>query len=173
VKVEERLEEEDSNGLQNDMKGFVKNVAQIWNPDLQAESPEELLDGAEWIQMPLARAVPYLSSESKYHFVLPEDGGAMELGLLAVGEKSLQPVLAGQLINELLSTDHAMEVHNRLGNGVVHKTLENVDSLAVWQRPQALRRFPLNRLRFPDLNIEVLPRFERLYDESFESEDRN
>ena len=184
VKVEARLEEEDSKGLQNDVKAFVAKLAQIWNPDLQAETPEELLDGAEWIQMPLARAVPYLSKlslselatspeDSKYHFVLPEDGGAMELGLLAIGEKSSQPYLAKQLINELLSTDHILEVHNRLGTGVVHKTLDNMDSLPVWQRPQALRQFPLNRLRFPDLNIEVLPRFERLYDETVESENRN
>jgi spermidine/putrescine-binding protein len=163
VKLEERQDEESDKVLQKELTAFLHGIAGVWPPSQPIASSDELLAHADWAELPLSRVATFLKSDPNSRFVLPEDGAAFETGLLAVGEKSLQPRLAQLLINELLSSDHAREAHARLNASLVHKTLDNDESIPAWQRPRALRQIPLNRLRFPDLNIEVLPRFEKIY----------
>ncbi|MBX3022292.1 MAG: hypothetical protein KF799_11520 [Bdellovibrionales bacterium] len=170
VRIEERLEQEDNRGLDNDIHEFVRSITQVVKPGKPLTDAAAFMGKADWVIAPLSRVSTWLDKE--HHFVLPEDGAAMEVGLLSVGEKSPQPELALALINELMDPKHALATHKRLGAGVVHSTLDNVDSISAWQRPQALRQFPLNRLRFPDLNVETLPRFEKIYDQNLGS-DRN
>lgn len=170
VNLQQRLEQEQSKGFDDDVRGFIRSVAQVIAPkSLGAERPA-WLDKWDWVVLPLAQVTAFLDKDA--HFLIPEDGAAMEVGVLAVGDKSAQPELAMALLNELIHPDHALEAHRRLKAGLVHRTFDNVDSISPWLRPQALRKFPLNRLRFPDLNVETLPRFEKIYDENLAS-DRN
>jgi spermidine/putrescine transport system substrate-binding protein len=160
------LDHEESHSLQDSVHAFSKAVAQILPPGkASVETTGDLLGKRDWVALPLSRAARFLADGGAYHFALPADGAAMELGLLAIGAKSLQPNAALRLINDLLSTAHAEEVHERIGAGVVHRTLENSERISPWLRPQALRRFPLNRLAFPDLELETIPRFEKIYDQ--------
>jgi spermidine/putrescine-binding protein len=167
VKVEERLLEEESKSLENDIRQFADHAAKILKPDLAPIVAEALVAQTDWIMLPLGRVARLLGTNSPYSFWLPEDGGAVEVGLLVVGSKATQPALAKELINRLISTEHALEVHQRMGSGVVHSTLNSMSSIAPLQRAEALRRFPLNRFSFPNLSVESLPRFQRIYDETF------
>lgn len=169
VKVEEGLMEEQSKGLDDELRRFIQRAASILKPDLAPVTAESIVSKADWIMLPLSRVARLLGENSPYRFWLPDDGGAVEVGLLAIGSKSEQPELAKKLIGELISTEHAMEVHRRMGAGVVHSTLANMKSIAPLQRAEALRSFPLNRFEFPDLSIESLPRFQKIYDETFAS----
>lgn len=163
LRTEERLGDEDSKSLGADFRAFLKSTGQIWNPDLHAETAGEMLDGASWIQLPLARAQAYLTP--KYHFKLPTDGGAMELGLLAVGAKSEEPRLAQELINDLLEVSDLKALSQRLQVATTLKSeLVAKKDLNEWLRPEALRLFPLDRLRFPDVKMEILPRFEPTFE---------
>jgi spermidine/putrescine-binding protein len=117
----------------------------------------------------LALVARLIGENSPYHFWLPEDGGTIEVGVLAVGEKSQRAAEALELINELISTDHALEVHQRLRAGVVHTSLSHLTSIAPLERPEALRQFPLNRFKFPDVSIDAIPRFQKFYDEALAS----
>jgi spermidine/putrescine-binding protein len=164
VNIDQRVEQEEGKGLETDIRGFLKTVAQVVPIDTKASSADAYLGKWDWIELPLARVADYLSND--YHFVLPDEGAAMEIGLVSVGEKSTKSELALMLINELVSPEQGLETHRRLNAGVVHQTFDNVDGISSWQRPQALRKFQLNRLAFPDLNIEALPRFEKIYDEN-------
>lgn len=170
VKVEERLLEEESKGLENDVHNFVSRAAQILKPDPAPFVAEAVVGKTDWIMMPLGRVARLLGDNSPYRFWLPDDGGAVEVGLLAIGSKAEQPKLAIELINSLLSTEHALEVHKRLNSGIVHKTLNSMTSVAPLQRAEALRSFPLNRFSFPDLSVEALPRFQKIYDETFDAD---
>lgn len=172
VKVEERLLDDQSKGLEEDIHSFVARAAQILKPDPAPIVAEALVAKTDWIMLPLGRVARLLGNNSPYRFWLPDDGGAVEVGLLTIGSKSEQVPLAKELINALLSTEHALEVHRRLGGGVVHSTLNSMSSIAPLQRAEALRTFPLNRFSFPDLSVEALPRFQKIYDETFASDRR-
>jgi len=170
VKVEERLMEEQSKGLEEDVRQFALRAAQILKPDLAPIAAEAVASKTDWIMLPLGRVARLLGENSPYRFWLPDDGGAVEVGLLAIGSKATQPVMAKKLIGALISTEHALEVHRRMGGGVVHSSLNSMKSIAPLQRAEALRRFPLNRFEFPDLSVEALPRFQKIYDETFASD---
>jgi len=169
VKVEEGLLNEENKGIENDIHQFAARAAQILKPDPTPIVAEALVAKTDWIMLPLARVARVLGVNSPYKFWLPEDGGAIEVGLLAIGAKSGRVPLAKKLINELISTEHALEAQRRLGGGVVHSTLNSMGSIAPLQRAEALRGFPLNRFSFPDLSVEALPRFQKIYDETFSS----
>ncbi len=170
VKVEERLMDEQSKGLEDDIHGFVSRAAQVLKPVPAPIVAEALVAKTDWIMLPLSRVAKVIGAGSPYRFWLPEDGGAVEVGLLTIGSKSEQPALAKELINALLSTEHALESHKRLGGSVVHSTLNGLTSIAPLQRAEALRGFPLNRFSFPDLSVEALPRFQKIFDETFASD---
>lgn len=170
VKVEERLEaEEESKGLEDDIRQFAGRAAEILKPNLTPVSAEALVSHADWVLLPLGRVARLLGDKSPYQFWLPDDGGAVEVGLLAVGSKAEQVELAKLLIGQLLSNEHALDVHKRLNTGVVHSTLDKLNSVAPLQRASALRQFPLNRFEFPNLSVEALPRFQKIYDQTFPS----
>lgn len=170
VKVEERLLEEENKNLENDIHQFAARAAQILKPDPKPIVAEALMAKTDWIMLPLGRVARLLGERSPYNFWLPEDGGAVEVGLLTIGSKSEHVEQARALINALISTEHALETHRRLGSGVVHATLNGMASIAPLQRAEALRHFPLNRFSFPDLSVEALPRFQKIYDETFASD---
>jgi spermidine/putrescine transport system substrate-binding protein len=168
VNVEQRLQEEEakpSKSVEDDIRRFTKAAAHILKPDAAPVAADAMTEKVDWVLLPLAKVASALGQDSPFHFWLPEDGATLELGVLGVGEKSAQPELAMRLINELISTDEAMASHERLGMGVVHSSLSNLASIAALQKPSALREFPLNRLRFPDLSVESLPRFQKIFDE--------
>ena len=169
VKVEERLLDEQSKGLDEDIREFAAQASAILKPDLAPVVAEALVAKSEWIMLPLGRVARLLGSNSPYRFWLPEDGASVEVGLLVVGAKAAQPELAKLLINELISTENALGVQQRLGTGAVHSTLNGLGSVAPLQRAEALRQFPLNRFSFPDLSVEALPRFQKIYDEKLSS----
>ncbi len=167
LKVDEKLQQEETKGIEGEIRQFALKANEVLSPELTPFSAEAMMANADWIMLPLARVARLLGENSPYRFWLPEDGGAIEVGLLAIGAKAQQPDLAKKLIGELISTEHALEVHRRLGSGVVHSTLNNLSSVAPLERAEAIRQFPLNRFAFPDLSVEALPRFQKIYDETF------
>lgn len=167
VNVEDGLVGEQNKGLEEGIRQFAARAAQILTPDSTPIVAEALVSKTDWIMLPVGRVARLLGENSPYKFWLPDDGGTVEVALLATGSKSERPELARKLINELISTEHALEVHRRVGASVVHSTLNNVSSIAPLQRADSLRDFPLNRFTFPDLSLESLPRFQKIYDESF------
>jgi spermidine/putrescine-binding protein len=170
LNVEQRLtEEEDSKAgkaLDEEIKRFTKNTVHFIKPGLQPLDPSQILDKADWVEVPLARVASALATSDTYKFWLPQDGATVEVGVLAIGEKSQQSTLAMELINELLSNEEALALHSRVNAGVVHASLGNMSAIPALQKAEALRKFPLNRLQFPELNVEALPRFQKIYDEA-------
>jgi spermidine/putrescine transport system substrate-binding protein len=172
VKVEEQLGDDENRHLETDIRSFVRSAAQILKPDVSPVTAEAMISHADWVSLPLSQVARLLGDNSPYHFWLPSDGGAVEVGVLAIGEKARYPELARALINELISTDAALEVHRHVRAGVVHTSLSHLSSIAPLQRPEALRQFPLNRFQFPDLSLDALPRFQRIFDATVASSDR-
>lgn len=172
VKVEEQLADEENRHLETDIRSFVHSAAQILKPDIGPVTAESMISHADWVSLPLSQVARLLGDNSPYHFWLPSDGGALEVGVLAMGEKAHYPELARELINQLISTDEALEVHRHLGAGVVHTSLSHLSSIAPLQQPEALRQFPLNRFQFPDLSLEALPRFQKIFDATVAASDR-
>lgn len=166
VKLEEKLEFEERHPLDQDMKDFVNRAVTLVRPDGGPVSGEALTARSDFAELPLGRVARLLGKNSPYKFWLPADGGAIDVGVLAIGAKSDRPDLAKALINELLSTQHALALHHRLGAGVVHVSLNGSNAVATLQRASALRLFPLNRFVFPDINVEALPRFQKIFDQN-------
>lgn len=166
VNISERLEQENDKTLENDIRSFIHTAIHVFEPSSSPVSAEAIIAKADWIQLPLALVSRLIGENSPYHFWLPEEGGTIEVGVLALGEKSSRTQEALDLVNELISTDHALEVHQRLRAGVVHTSLSHLTSIAPMERPEALRQFPLNRFHFPDLSIDAIPRFHKVFDET-------
>jgi spermidine/putrescine-binding protein len=170
LNIESRLEEEPDRHtgktVDDDIRRLSQSAVHFIKPAVGEMAGEDEAGDNEWIQVPVARVARMMSADSDLHFWLPEDGAIMDLGVLSVGDKSTQPELAVQLINELVSTGHALEAYERLHAGVVHNSLSGLNTIAPLQKPEALRKFPLNQLQFPDLSLDALPRFEKIFDET-------
>ncbi len=166
VKIEEQLEQEENKGLDERVLEFSARAAKILRPQNTPLTAEAALGSSDILEVPLSHVAQLLEGDSPYTFWLPEDGGSMDVGILAIGARSEQPQLAKALINSLLSTENALQMHKRLGTGVVHASLNNENSIAQMQKAQTLRKFPLTRLNFPEVNVEALPRFQKIYDQT-------
>lgn len=172
INVEEGLEKENAKGIETEVHQFAHKASEILPPDFAVGSAEAMMSKADWILLPLAKVARLVGENSPYRFWLPEDGGSVDVGLLAIGSKSEQPELAKKLIGQLISTEHSLEVQRRLGSGVVNTALNSLGSIAPLQKPEALRAFPLNRFEFPDVNVESLPRFQKIFDETFKKTEK-
>ncbi len=160
-----RLNREDELNLDQDMRSFIQATNHMVRPLPIPETLDEVMAKADWAILPASHAARFTGAESKYEFLLPDDGGAVEIGVLAVGEKSARAEEALLLINELIAPEHALRVHRRLGAGVLHTPLAHLDSILPMQRPEALRDFPLTRMHFPDLALDAIPRLQKIFDE--------
>jgi spermidine/putrescine transport system substrate-binding protein len=168
IHIEESLENTDAKGLRNQVLQAANNNTKVLKPGAKTRlTPPEMLQRSERVFLPLGQVAKFLNEDSGYKFSLPKDGGILEVGLLAIGSKSDRPELALRLINDIISTAHALQIHKRMAVGVVHTSLEQVGLVAPLQTASALRQFPLNRLVFPDVSLEVLPRFQKVFDETF------
>ena len=165
-KLENETESKASRMMNEDIQHFIKNAPQFLKPSSESLNASILGERFDWAEVPLASVADFLSQNADYTYWLPEDGATVELGLFAVGDKSTQPELALKLIDELISSEHAKGLHERLNTGVVHSSLSNLPTIPPLQKPEALRNFPLNRLKFPAANMEALPKFQKFFDES-------
>lgn len=161
---ERLVAEQTSEGIGLAFQKFTKSTVRFLKPETTPIAAEAMIANADWIQLPLGRVARLLGRDSPYRFWLPEDGATVEVGVLAIGERSAQPELARVLINDLLATDEALKTHQQLDTGVVHASLSGLSSITELQKPEALRQFPLNRLRFPDLDVQELPSFQKAFD---------
>ncbi len=166
VRIEERLQDSESKSLDTDLRKFMQSVAQIYEPTPNAIAAEAITSKVDWIQIPLSHVARLVGETSPYRFWLPTDGGTVEVGLYAIGSKSEHPNVALKLINHLISSDQALDLHQRLGGSVVHSSLHHLDSIAPLQKAEALRRFPLTRYAFPDLSVDAIPRFQKFFSET-------
>jgi spermidine/putrescine transport system permease protein len=171
IDVDEGLEKENTKNIESEVHQFAHKASDILPPDFAVGSAEAMMSKADWILLPLAKVARLVGENSPYRFWLPEDGGSVEVGLLTIGSKSEQPELAKELIGQLISTEHSLEVQRRLGSGVTNTALNSLGSIAPLQKPGALRQFPLNRFEFPDVNVESLPRFQKIYDDNFKEKE--
>lgn len=173
LNIEQRMDEEPDRKtgktVDDDIRKMSQSGMRFLKPSLTEITDESALAGSDWVEVPVAHVARLLASQKDLHFWLPEDGAVMSLGVLAVGGKAAQPELALQLINDLVSSQHALEAHQRLNAGVVHRSLSGLSTIPDLQKSEALRKFPLNRLQFPDLSLDALPRFEKIFDETIAS----
>ncbi|MGE4130076.1 MAG: hypothetical protein AB7F86_00475 [Bdellovibrionales bacterium] len=163
VHIDERLNDAENKSLELDIQRFLKSLARVELPVTAEISAEAITSKVDWIQIPLAQVARLLGETSPYHFWLPSDGGAVSVGVFAIGELSENPELAARLINELISTESALEIHKRMGAAVVHTTLDYMDSIAPLQKASSIRRFPLTQYTFPNISLDVIPRFQKYY----------
>ncbi len=170
VRIEERLQDSESKSLDTDLRKFMQSIAQIYEPTNSAIAAESITSKVDWIQIPLSHVARLVGETSPYRFWLPTDGDTVEVGLYAIGAKSERSDMALKLINHLISSDQALDLHKRLGASVVHSSLHHLDSIAPLQKADALRRFPLTRYAFPDLNVDAIPRFQKFFAESKKSQ---
>lgn len=172
IKIEERLQDSETKTLETEIKKFIESAVQIYPPTASAISAEAVTAKVDWIQIPLSHVARLIGETSPYRFWLPTDGGTVDVGLFAVGERSERPELSMELINHLLSTEQALDLHKRLGTSVVHTSLNHLDSIAPLQKAEALRRYPLTRYVFPDVKVDAIPRFQKLFGDKVKSLNR-
>lgn len=169
VRIEERLQDSESKSLESDLRKFMQSITQIYEPTSSAIAAESITSKVDWIQIPLSHVARLVGEASPYKFWLPTDGGTIEVGLYAIGAKSEHSEMALKLINHLITSEEALDLHKRLGGGVVHMSLNHLDSIAPLQKAEALRRFPLTRYTFPDLSVDAIPRFQKFFTETKKS----
>lgn len=166
VKIEERLQDSETKSLEAEVRKFLHSSAGIYPPTSSAISAETITRGVDWILLPLSQVSRLIGDSSPYRFWLPADGGTVDVGLFAIGERSEHVEIAMDLINFLSSSEQALSLHKRLGGGVVHTSLNHLDSIAPLQKAEALRRFPLTRYVFPDVSVDAIPRFQKFFNET-------
>jgi len=152
--------------LPDEVARALNAVSRIILPNTAPISGESVAALAEWSQLPLGRVARLIGENSPYRFWIPEDGATLEVGVFAIGSKARDVKQSLQLIDALITKENALSMHQRLSTGVVHKELSALASVAPLQRAEALRTFPLNRFRFPELDVETLPRMQKIYDET-------
>lgn len=166
IRIEERLQDTEVKSLETDIRKFLSSLSGVVPTSPLTISAEALTSSADWVHMPLALVSRLLGETSPYQFWLPTDGGTVDVALFTIGDKSERPEVAFDLINELISSDEALAIHKRVQSGVVHTSLNNLNSVAPLQRAEALRRFPLTRYNFPNLSVDAIPRFQKMFADS-------
>lgn len=157
-------ENESSKKLDVFVQGFLRSLA-----DLSAghvDPTESELAKYQYIQLSSGPAALFLKNHPDWKYWLPSDGVSLWFGMAGVGEHSRFKVQAREFINELLKPERALALHKVLHNSVVQSALDSDDHVLPMQKARYIREIPLDRVRFPDLSLEILPRWERLISEA-------
>lgn len=164
LEIRDEEENENSKKLDSFVQGFIKSLSGVSDggPDLTDAD----LAKFQYIQLSSGPAAVFLKKHPDWKYWLPSDGVSLWLGMAGVGEHSRYKVQAREFINELLKPERALALHKYLNNGVVQAALDSDDHVLPMQKARFIREVPLDRVRFPDLPLEILPRWERLISEA-------
>lgn len=149
-------------------QSFVQNFFQMLS-DVSTNRPElspEELKKFQYIQLSSGPASVFLKNHSDWKYWLPTDGVSLWFGMVGIGSKSRNKVVARNFIDGLLRPENALLLHKMLNHGVVQALLDGAEHVQPMQKAQYLRDIPLDRVRFPNLSLEILPRWERLVTEA-------
>lgn len=144
-------------GFFHDLSSTVTGRQQIADKDLSRY---------DIIQMANGPAADFLKKHDDWSYWIPSDGVSFWMGLAAVGRNSHHKTEARLFINELLDPQSALDTHKALGYSVVQSSLDASSDLLPMQRSSDLRDIPLDRLRFPNVPLEIVPRWEHLVADS-------
>lgn len=152
-----------SKKLDGFVQGFLKSLSDVsaGRPDLS----EADLAKFQYVQISSGPAAVFLKNHPDWKYWLPSDGVSLWFGMAGVGQHSRLKVQAREFINELLKPERALALHKLLNHGVVQAALDSDDHVLPMQKARYIREIPLDRVRFPDLSLEILPRWERLISE--------
>jgi len=161
---EEDEAEETAKKLSAFVQAFFKTLSDV-STNRPDPTPTELAK-FQYIQLSSGPASEFLKTHPDWHYWLPTDGVSLWFGMAGVGAQSRAKSQAREFINELLKPERALALHKVLNHGVVQSSLDGDDSLLPMQRAKYIREIPLDRVRFPDLSLEILPRWEHLISEA-------
>lgn len=156
--------EDEGRKLQGFVGTFMKSVTSL-SSNRSEVSPENLKK-LDYMQLSSGPAAVFLKSHPEWKYWLPPDGVSLWFGLVGVGANSENRVLAKQFIDRLIGPDAALAIHRMTNHGVVQASLDGSDQILPMQKARYIREVPLDRIRFPALSMEILPRWERLVTEA-------
>src|SRR6185312_4548537 len=125
MRLEESPERKTGKTVDDDLRQILKTTGHFLKPIDGEVDLDSIIGKNDWVQVPLPAVARSLAAKPAYHYWLPPDGAPMELGLFAIGSKAVQPELALELIDELISTPHALEAYRRMKKGMVQSSLMN------------------------------------------------
>jgi spermidine/putrescine transport system substrate-binding protein len=162
------LTEEDAGDASRKLQSFVQSFSHSLS-GLSANRPElsdDDLKKFQIIQLSSGPAALFLKSHPDWKYWLPTDGVSLWFGMAGIGSKSKMKPLARRFVDELMDPSQALTLHRMLGHGVVQAALDNNDQILPMQKARYLREVPLDRVRFPNLMLEILPHWEHLVSEA-------
>lgn len=153
-----------SKKMDNFVQTFFKTLSDVSSnrPD---PTPEDLAK-FQFIQLSSGPAALFLKNHSDWKYWLPSDGVSLWFGMAGIGAQSRFKAQARDFIDELLRPERALALHKILNHGVVQGSLDGDERILPMQKAKYFREIPLDRVRFPNLTLEILPRWERLVSES-------
>jgi spermidine/putrescine transport system substrate-binding protein len=160
---EEEESEDDSAHLLSFVKIFSKSLGGLAGN--RTDISNEELKRFQYIQLSSGPAAIFLANHPTWKYWLPKDGVSLWLAMVGIGSQSRLKPEARKFIDELLNPETALILHRMHGHGLVQGSLGSEDHVLPMQRASYLREIPLEMIRFPDLSIEVLPRWERMVSE--------
>jgi spermidine/putrescine-binding protein len=161
---EEDEAEETAKKLSAFVQSFFKTLSDV-STNRPDPTPEELAK-FQYIQLSSGPAAIFLKGHQDWHYWMPTDGVSLWFGMVGIGSQSHAKSQAREFINELLKPERALALHKSLNHAVIQSSLDGDDSLLPMQKASFIRQIPLDRVRFPDLSLEVLPRWEHLISEA-------
>lgn len=164
VHDDEEESDDDSKKVAVFVDGFLKNLSDISAGRLDSK-PEDLAK-FQYIQMSSGPASLFLKDHPDWKYWLPADGVNLWFGMAGIGENSRHKSLAREFINELLKPERALALNKVLHHGLVQSAFDSDEHILPMQKARYIREIPLDRVRFPDLTMEILPRWERLISEA-------
>lgn len=147
------------------LKRFSDTLGGWARPDSLAVDLRDLGSRLDIIQIPSGRAGEIMSQNPELQYWTPEDGVAVSVALLGQGAQSERSKEGFQLIDWLLDGAQALKIQKFALGSVVQPALNNSDQLSDLQKSSLMRSLPASRLKFTDVQLDAVPRFEKLFRE--------
>lgn len=142
------------------------SAAHGWvNPEHVEQSLVNLGPDLEMVQVPSGRAADILKERKDLQYWIPADGVNVAIQLLGQGAESRHQKEGFALVDWLMDGAQALRIQKYAHNSVVQPALNTIDQLLPLQKSSLIRDIPVNHLKFTDIELDAIPRFEKLFRE--------
>lgn len=147
------------------IKNFVGQTHGWTTRESLEKKLNELGENLELIQVPSGLAGDVLKRRPDLVYWAPADGMLMSVILLGQGKSTRFPKEGFDLINWLIDGPQALKVQ-QFSHGSMVQPVFDGSELHDLQKASYMRNVPLGRLKFNEMELDAIPRFEKLFREA-------
>jgi spermidine/putrescine transport system substrate-binding protein len=148
------------------LKRFSGAAHGFVNPEQIQAALVNLGGDVDMVQVPSGHAADILKDRKDLQYWIPKDGVSVAVQLIGQGATSENQKEGFALIDWLIDGAQALRIQKFSRASVVQTALNSSDQLEALQKASLLREIPSGELKFTNIEMDAIPRFEKLFREA-------